>query len=197
MHLLSTRPGGYVDDGGQGVVRVAQTPGDIVILSAADTTLSLLSEAAARLPDGFPSVRLANLMWLRQPASVDMYIDDVLQHARAIVIDHLGAASDWAYVVEQVQALALRRGLWVAFFSGDNQPDEQLIRRSTAQAADCDQLWRCLREGGADNAQGFYALIAHAAWAWAAPANPTTPVIVRAAPRPILRPISARPPAFT
>ena len=163
MHLLSTRPGGYVDDGGQGVVRVAQTPGDIVILSAADTTLSLLSEAAARLPDGFPSVRLANLMWLRQPASVDMYIDDVLQHARAIVIDHLGAASDWAYVVEQVQALALRRGLWVAFFSGDNQPDEQLIRRSTAQAADCDQLWRCLREGGADNAQGFYALIAHAA----------------------------------
>ena len=100
MHLLSTRPGGYVDDGGQGVVRVAQTPGDIVILSAADTTLSLLSEAAARLPDGFPSVRLANLMWLRQPASVDMYIDDVLQHARAIVIDHLGAASDWAYVVD-------------------------------------------------------------------------------------------------
>ena len=96
MHLLSTRPGGYVDDGGQGVVRVAQTPGDIVILSAADTTLSLLSEAAARLPDGFPSVRLANLMWLRQPASVDMYLDEVLRHARAVVIDHLGASSDWA-----------------------------------------------------------------------------------------------------
>ena len=45
MHLLSTRPGGYVDDGGQGVVRVAQTPGDIVILSAADTTLSQIGRA--------------------------------------------------------------------------------------------------------------------------------------------------------
>ena len=69
MHLLSTRPGGYVDDGGQGVVRVAQTPGDIVILSAADTTLSLLSEAAARLPAGGPRIRLANQWRLRQPAS--------------------------------------------------------------------------------------------------------------------------------
>ena len=35
MHLLSTRPGGHVEDGGQGVVRVAQTAGDVVVLSAA------------------------------------------------------------------------------------------------------------------------------------------------------------------
>ncbi len=164
MHLLSTRPGGYVDDGGQGVVRVVQTPGDIVILSAADTTLSLLSDAAQQLPADFPSVRLANLMWLRQPASTDMYIDDVLVHARAIVIDHLGATSDWAYVVEQVQALARRQGQWLALFSGDNQPDEQLLLRSTAAPADCDQLWRALRAGGRGNALGFYALIAHAAF---------------------------------
>ena len=31
MHLLSTRPGGHVEDGGQGVVRVQQTSGDIVV----------------------------------------------------------------------------------------------------------------------------------------------------------------------
>ncbi len=163
MHLLSTRPGGYVDDGGQGVVRVVQTPGDIVVLSAADTTLSLLSDAAQQLPADFPRVRLANLMWLRQPASTDMYLDEVLRHARAIVIDHLGGHSDWAYLVEQVQQLARRNQQWLALFSGDNQPDEQLILRSTAAAADCHQLWRCLREGGRDNALGFYALIAHAA----------------------------------
>src|SRR3990167_8060659 len=90
MHLLSTRPGGHVEDGGQGVVRVEQTPGDIVVLSAADTTLSLLADAAGALPEGFPTVRLANLMWLRQPASADMYVDEVLQHARVVVIDHLG-----------------------------------------------------------------------------------------------------------
>lgn len=164
MHLLSTRPGGHVEDGGQGVVRVEQTPGDIVVLSAADTTLSLLADAAQRLPDGFPSVRLANLMWLRQPASADMYVDEVLQHARVVVIDHLGAASDWAYVVERVRELARVRGQWLALFSGDASEDLQLLLRSTAPHEDCRQLWRCLREGGRDNARTFFELIGHSAF---------------------------------
>ncbi|WP_066270168.1 cobaltochelatase subunit CobN [Hydrogenophaga palleronii] len=164
MHLLSTRPGGHVEDGGQGVVRVEQTPGDIVVLSAADTTLSLLADAAASLGDGFPSVRLVNLMWLRQPASTDMYVDEVLQHARVVVIDHLGAPSDWAYVVEQAVSLAAKRGQWLVLFSGDNVQDPQLLMRSTAAPEDCDHLWRCLREGGRDNALAFFSLIGHAAF---------------------------------
>jgi cobaltochelatase CobN len=161
MHLLSTRPGGHVEDGGQGVVRVAQTPGDIVVLSAADTTLALLAEAVEALPEGFPSVRLANLMWLRQPASMDMYLDEVLSQARVLVIDHLGAPADWAYVVEQAVSLAGRRGLWLALFSGDNVEDAQLLMRGTAAPADARQLWRCLREGGRANARTFFALIGH------------------------------------
>jgi len=164
MHLLSTRPGGHVEDGGQGVVRVEQTPGDIVVLSAADTTLSLLADAAQQLPAGFPTVRLANLMWLRQPASADMYVDEVLQHARVVVIDHLGAASDWAYVVERVRELASARGQWLALFSGDAAEDLQLLLRSTAPHEDCRELWRCLREGGRDNARTFFELIGHAAF---------------------------------
>jgi cobaltochelatase CobN len=164
MHLLSTRPGGHVEDGGQGIVRVEQTPGDIVVLSAADTTLSLLADAATSLGDGFPSVRLANLMWLRQPASTDMYVDDVLRHARVVVIDHLGAPSDWAYVVEQAVSLAAKHGQWLALFSGDNVQDPQLLMRSTAEPEDCDRLWRCLREGGRDNALAFFSLIGYAAF---------------------------------
>ncbi|QBK05348.1 cobaltochelatase subunit CobN [Hylemonella gracilis] len=166
MHLLSTRPGGHVEDGGQGVVRVVQTPGDIVVLSAADTTLALLADAARQLPADFPTVRLANLMWLRQPASVDLYVDEVLRHARVVVIDHLGAASDWAYLVERAQQLARshgsHRGLWLALFSGDFGEDLQLLLRSTAAHDDCRHLWRCLREGGPDHARNFYALIGHA-----------------------------------
>ncbi|MEP6773263.1 MAG: cobaltochelatase subunit CobN, partial [Polaromonas sp.] len=164
MHLLSTRPGGHVEDGGQGVVRVEQTPGDIVVLSAADTTLSLLADAAQQLGADFPTVRLANLMWLRQPASADMYVDDVLQHARVVVIDHLGAASDWAYVVERVRELARARGQWLALFSGDASEDLQLLMRSTAPHEDCRLLWRCLREGGRDNARTFFELIGHSAF---------------------------------
>lgn len=163
MHLLSTRPGGHVEDGGQGVVRVAQTPGDIVVLSAADTTLSLLADVVEALPSGFPSVRLANLMWLRQPASMDLYVDDVLRHAKVVVIDHLGAPADWAYVVEQAASLARRHGQWLALFSGDQTEDPQLLLRGTAAVADARFLWQCLREGGRNNARAFFELIAHRA----------------------------------
>lgn len=163
MHLLSTRAAGLVDDAGQGVVRLAQTPGDIVVLSAADTTLALLADVARALPAGHPSVRLANLMALRQPASVDLYLDEVLRHARVVVIDHLGAPADWAYLVEQAHSLARRQGQWLALFSGDFGEDPQLQARSTAAAQDCRFLWRCLREGGPEQAARFFALICHAA----------------------------------
>ena len=164
MHLLSTRPGGHVEDDGMGVVRVAQTPGDIVVLSAADTTLSLLADVASGLDASYPTVRLANLMWLRQPASMDMYVDDVLRHARVVVIDHLGSPSDWAYVVEQAVELAAARGQQLFMFSGDNFEDLQLLLRSTAPQDDCRHLWRCLREGGRANAQNFFQLLGHSAF---------------------------------
>ncbi|MDY0745569.1 cobaltochelatase subunit CobN [Paucibacter sp. R3-3] len=174
MHLLSTRPGGHVEDDGQGVVRIEQTPGDIVVLSAADTTLSLLAEVAAGLDADYPAVRLANLMWLRQPASTDLYVDDVLRHARVVIIDHLGAPSDWAYLVEQAMSLAGARGQWLAMFSGDFGEDLQLLMRSTAPAEDCRHLWHCLREGGRANAENFFALIGHAAFGRGA--RPAAPV---------------------
>jgi cobaltochelatase CobN len=176
MHVLAARPGGFVDDGAAGVVRVSQSPGDIVVLSAADTTLSLLADAVQALPETAPSVRLANLMALRQPASVDWYIDDVLSHARAIVIDHLGAAADWAYLVERVTAMAQRQGQWVALFSGDMQEDAQLLLRSSAGVADSRLLWRYLREGGRVNAQRFFATILHRVWGIGLPPDPPEPM---------------------
>ncbi|MDT7836124.1 cobaltochelatase subunit CobN [Aquabacterium sp. OR-4] len=164
MHLLNARPAGYVDDDGRGVLRVAQTPAEVVVLSAADTTLALLAAAVERLPADYPSVCLANLMWLRQNASVDLYLDDVLRHARVVVIDHLGSPADWAYLVAQASALARRRGQWLALFSGDFGEDAQLLLRGTAAADDARWLWRCLRDGGTAHAEAFFALIGQAAF---------------------------------
>ena len=74
MHLLSTRPGGFVEDDSI-VTRLDQTPAEMVVLSSADTTLSLLADAYrlwAQAEPGVPQLRLVNLMHLRQPASLDL-----------------------------------------------------------------------------------------------------------------------------
>ncbi|CAH2924791.1 MAG: Aerobic cobaltochelatase CobN subunit (EC [uncultured Paraburkholderia sp.] len=165
MHLLRTTPGGFVDDT-QGVIRIDQRPADIVVLSSADTTLSLLASVFPRLGEGFPSVRLANVTYLRQPASVDFYVEDVLQHARVVVVDHLGGEAYWPYGIEQVVALAERKQQILAMFSGDLQEDPNLLARSTADADLCHQLWRYLREGGPQNAEAFLRCIAHRALGW-------------------------------
>ncbi|RZF24772.1 cobaltochelatase subunit CobN [Paraburkholderia sp. UYCP14C] len=165
MHLLRTTPGGFVDDT-QGVIRIDQQPAEIVVLSSADTTLSLLASVVPRLGDGFPSVRLANVTYLRQPASVDFYLDDVLQHARVVVVDHLGGEAYWPYGIEQVVALAQRKQQTLAMFSGDLQEDPNLLARSTASPELCQKLWRYLREGGPQNAEAFLRCIAHRALGW-------------------------------
>ncbi|MEM5344610.1 cobaltochelatase subunit CobN [Paraburkholderia azotifigens] len=175
MHLLRTVPGGFVDDT-KGVIRIDQKPADIVILSSADTTLSLLASVVTRLGDGFPSVRLANVTYLRQPASVDFYIDDVLQHARVVVVDHLGGEAYWPYGIEQVVALAQRKQQTLAMFSGDLQEDPNLLARSTADADLCHQLWRYLREGGPHNAESFMRCIAWRALGWGKEPAPPGPL---------------------
>ncbi len=156
MHLLSTQPGGFVDDDAAGIVRIEQTPADIVILSATDTTLALLASAYERLPADFPSVRLCNLLNLRQHASVDLYIDEVVQHARVVIVDHLGGESYWPYGTEQLVTQARDREQILLMFSGDLTEDLNLLHKSTAAIDQTRQLWRYLRESGPDNAIQFF-----------------------------------------
>ncbi len=154
MHLLAVQPGGFVDDASI-VASLGQTPGDVVVLSAADTTLALLAQAHAGLAQtpGVPSLRLANLMHLRQPASVDLYVDEVLQHAKLVVIDHLGGESYWPYGTERVMAVCNAHRIPLLMFSGDTTEDPNLLRKSTVSEAQCRTVWRYLREGGAVNAR--------------------------------------------
>jgi cobaltochelatase CobN len=175
MHLLRTTPGGFVDDAA-GVMRIDQTPAPIVVLSSADTTLSLLAGVVPHLEADFPAVRLANQAFLRQPASVDFYVDDVLKHARVIVIDHLGGEAYWPYGIESITALARRNGQMLVMFSGDLQEDPNLVAKSTAEPALCDQLWRYLREGGAQNAEEFLRCIAFCALGYGREARAPSPL---------------------
>ncbi|WP_313082132.1 cobaltochelatase subunit CobN [Pulveribacter sp.] len=157
MHLLSTRPGGFVEDD-SAVICLEQTPADIVVLSSADTTLSLLAAARAQLAQTdphFPSLRLANLLHLRGNASLDRYADEVLRHARVVIVDHLGSESTWPYGIQQLAALARRHGQALALFSGDLTEDPELLARGTLPADTGRLLWRYLRAGGSANALQF------------------------------------------
>src|SRR6266511_577663 len=169
MHLLATRPGSVSD--GSGAVDLEQSPGDIVVLSAADSELACLAAARARLAaePAFPSLRLASLLQLTHPMSVDLYVEKTLAHARLIVVRLLGGRGYWPYGLEQIAAVRRERGIAVAFLPGDDQPDAELAALSSVTKEDQHRLWRYLVEGGIDNAVEFlrYAasLVGHAnAW---------------------------------
>jgi cobaltochelatase CobN len=128
MHLLVTQPGQITDDGE--AVDLGQTPGDIVVLSAASSDLSVLAMARRDLQagaaPGLPSLRLANLMQLSHHMSVDVYLENTIAHARLVIVRLLGGAGYWPYGLEQLAALARENDILLAVVPGDDQPDPEL-----------------------------------------------------------------------
>src|SRR6266566_8160820 len=104
MHLLTTTSTS-LDEIAE-PVDLGQPPGDIVVLSFADSDLSGLAAAWALDRDALPSVRLAHLRDLRHPMSVDLWIERVGRHAKAIVVRLLGGRDWWRYGIEQLVSVA-------------------------------------------------------------------------------------------
>ena len=164
MHLLLAQPG-TVSDGSE-AIDLGQSPGDIVVLTAADTEVACLATARARLPEaGFPSVRLANLMALAHPMSVDVYVEAVVRQAKLVVVRLLGGRGYWPYGVDEIAAACTERGIPVAFLPGDDQPDAELDRLSTLPREAAHRLWQYAVHGGLDNAEQFLRFAAHLAGA--------------------------------
>ncbi len=109
MHLLAAQPGGIVD--GAEAVDLGQSPGDIVVLSAADTELAALARAREGLGEGFPTLRLASLLNLAHNLSVDTYVEAVIGHARLVIVRLLGGVGYWPYGVERVVAVCRDGGI--------------------------------------------------------------------------------------
>ncbi len=106
MHLLRTQPGGFVSD--DNIADLGQTPAELVILCSGDSSLALLAEAARQLPDDYPQFRLANPMQVQNHASVDLYFEDVLRHAKVILLSLHGGIGYWRYGIERLMELAGR-----------------------------------------------------------------------------------------
>ncbi|MGV2124256.1 cobaltochelatase subunit CobN [Agrobacterium vitis] len=154
MHLLLAQQGSISD--GDDAIDLGQTPGDILFLSAADTELSAIAVALARQSET-ATWRLASLMALKHPMSVDTYIERTARHAKLIVVRALGGASYFHYALEALHACARRHGIKIAVLPGDDKPDAGLEAFSNLDASDLSALWAYLIEGGDSNASHFVA----------------------------------------
>ncbi|NVZ79272.1 cobaltochelatase subunit CobN, partial [Pseudomonas gingeri] len=157
MHLLRTQPGGFVSD--DNIADLGQTPAELVILCSGDSSLALLAEAARQLPDDYPSLRLANPMQVQNHASVDLYVDQVLQHAKVILLSLHGGIGYWRYGIERLVQLA-ERGVTLILVPGDDRPDPELSDLSNVPAVQGERLWHFLRQGGLGNALQLYRCLA-------------------------------------
>ena len=154
MHLLAAKPG-EISDGSE-AIDLGQTPGDIIVLSAADTELATLAAARQELGVEFPSTRLANFLQLGHNMSVDLYVDDVISEARLVVLVLLGGVSYWSYGVERIVETARSYGVKLAIVPGDDNPDPELTGLSTLSAEECQRLWQYSHHGGRANAINFW-----------------------------------------
>ncbi len=127
MHLLATKPGTIAD--GATAVDLAQSPAEIVFLSAADSEIACLAAAQRQLVGAmsdWPSLRLANLMRLGHNYSVDLYAEQTVAPARLVIARILGGRGYWPYGVDRLAALCRERGIQLALLPGDGRPDPEL-----------------------------------------------------------------------
>ena len=149
MHIPVTQAR-RIDDG-ESAVDLGQSPGDIVVLSAADTELAGFAAAAEDLPGLGASVRLASLMALGHPYSVDLYVEKTVSRARLVLVRLLGGKGYWPYGLERLGEAARAEGFKLVVVPGDDKWDETLAAHSTVAPEIAERLWRYCVEGGADN----------------------------------------------
>src|SRR5438874_10638707 len=155
MHLLTTTPGAIAD--GSTAVDLAQSQGDIVLLSSADTEIALLASAQKRRrvqDPRAPRLRLAPIPRLGHNFSVDLYMATVAR-ARLVIARLLGGTAYWPYGVERLVETCRGDGIPVALVSGDDKPDPALAQLSTLEPEPVHRLWRYLAEGGPANAENL------------------------------------------
>jgi cobaltochelatase CobN len=153
MHLLQTNSA-TLDD----IVEpldLGQPPGDILVLSFADSDLAGLAAAYAAEKDRLPSMRLAHLRDLRHPMSIDLWVDKAARQAKVIVVRLLGGLDWWRYGVEALASVARESNIALAVLPGEDRADKRLDEASTLPQDELEALLAFFREGGRENLRGL------------------------------------------
>jgi len=149
MHILASQTR-RIDDGGD-AVDLGQSPADVLFLSAADTELGSFAAAHAGLAGERASLRLANLMALAHPYSVDLYAEQTVRGSKLVILRILGGVEYWRYGLERFEEEVRASGIDLIVLPGDDKWDEELCSRSTRPSSDVHRLWRYCVEGGREN----------------------------------------------
>ena len=150
-------------------VDLGQDPADLVVLSFSDSDLAAFAAGFRRGRKSLPSLRLANLVALRHPLSVDTYIERTLSRVRGILVRLIGGESYWQYGINALHGLARRRGIALAVLPADGRDDARLDALSTVPVSTLRRLRALCDAGGAVAAQVAIAQLALASGLYAGP----------------------------
>jgi cobaltochelatase CobN len=150
-------------------VDLGQDPADLVMLSFSDSDLAAFAAGWRRGRKSLPSLRLANLIALRHPLSVDTYIERTLPRVRGILVRLIGGESYWTYGLAALHQLAKERGIALAVLPADGRDDPRLDELSTLPRSTLQQLKILCDAGGAVAAQAAIAQLALASGLYAGP----------------------------
>ncbi|ATG38862.1 cobaltochelatase subunit CobN [Phaeobacter piscinae] len=148
---------------------LGQTPADLVVLSFSDSDLGAFAAGWHRGKDRLPTLRLANLVALKHPLSVDVYAEQTLEGAKGVLVRLIGGESYWSYGLATLQDLARRKGIALAILPADGREDPRLDELSTLPVSTLRRLQHLCDTGGAVAAQAALAQLSLAAGLYAGP----------------------------
>ena len=148
---------------------LGQSPAELVVLSFSDSDLGAFAAGWQRGKASLPTLRLANLVALRHPLSVDTYVERTLSGAKGILIRLIGGEGYWAYGLAQVQDLCRRKRIALAVLPADGREDARLDALSTLPESTLRRLQTLCDAGGAVAAQAALQQLALAAGLYAGP----------------------------
>jgi len=150
-------------------VDLGQDPADLVVLSFSDSDLAAFAAGWRRGRKSLPSLRLANLVALRHPLSVDTYVERALSQVRGVLVRLIGGESYWHYGINALHELAKQRGIALAVLPADGRDDTRLDALSTVPISTLRRLRALCDAGGAVAAQVAIAQLALASGLYAGP----------------------------
>ena len=155
MHLLATMPGTIAD--GSAAVDLAQTPGDIVVLSSADTDIALLAAAQQRRRAQDPARPACGSRRSCGSATTSPSTSTWrLSRTRGWSSPGCSAAAPIGPMGSSAWSKpASMHGIPLALVPGDDKPDPELAQLSTLEPEQVHRLWRYLAEGGPANADNL------------------------------------------